>query len=78
MLHQQPFGDPLDRALAAYYRSGEIAIPSNASEVEEHHGREYVVLRNVNGTLAVYLIRPNGSLQGLAVNRWPAGLVDAA
>jgi hypothetical protein len=36
---------------------------------EKHNGKRYVVLRNMNGTLAVYRIRPNGALKGL--KRYP-------
>lgn len=65
------------RAIAAYYRSargGEILDQpsSGASGVTEHEGKEYVILRNVNGVLAVYRVRPSGALKGL--RRWPKEL----
>lgn len=44
--------------------------PANYSGVVEHNGREYVVLRNANGILAVYRIRNDGMLK--ALRRWPA------
>ncbi|AXE23516.1 hypothetical protein C0216_08615 [Streptomyces globosus] len=57
------------RALAAYFRSGADAQPTDP-EVTEHDGRTYVVLSNVNGTLAVYRERTDGVLKRL--KRWPA------
>jgi hypothetical protein len=67
-------GDPIDRAFAAYFRTegAYAAQPSNHSDVQEHAGKEYVVLRNVNGILAVYRIRPSGELKRL--RRWPTEL----
>jgi hypothetical protein len=72
-----PQGDPVDRAFAAYFRTGErhAPIPSNRSGVIEHKGKRYVVLENVNGILAVYRIRNNGALKRL--RRWPAVLEEA-
>jgi hypothetical protein len=66
--------DLLRRAFAAYFRSGgpQAAIPSNNSEVRIHEGKLYVVLRNTNGTLAVYRVRNDGVLKGL--RRWPHDL----
>jgi hypothetical protein len=64
------------RAIAAYYRTahqdGATATdqPSDASGVVEHEGKTYVVLVNVNGTLAVYRVRTSGQLKRL--RRWPA------
>jgi hypothetical protein len=68
----------ITRAMAAYYRSAhregfadnQITIPGDSSYVTEHLGREYVVLCNVNGTLAVYRVRTDGILK--ALKRWPA------
>ena len=60
------------RAIRAYfsrvYRElGVMALyPSNASGIEKHGGKEYVVLRNVNGVLAVYEIR-NDRLRGVSI-----------
>ena len=42
------------------------------SEIEKVGGKAYVVLRNINGVLAVYRIRNDGMLKGL--RRWPAEL----
>ena len=39
-----------------------------------HNGLKYVVLRNTNGVLAVYRIRPNGALKGL--KRYPKALLN--
>ena len=46
--------------------------PSNTSGVMELGGKEYVVLHNVNGILAVYRVRNDGVLKHLV--RWPEGL----
>jgi hypothetical protein len=60
--------------MRAYFRS----FPSGAqpsrlgSDIEEHDGRTFVVLRNVNGPLRVYELRPGGMLKGL--KRWPSSL----
>ncbi len=53
------------RAVRAYFRRGGEGIPqpSSASQVEEHDGKRWAVLRNVNGLLSVYRVRPNGRLQ---------------
>lgn len=60
------------RAFAAYFRSeGPNADqPANTSGPIEHEGKRYVVLRNINGVLAVYRLRPQGLLKRL--RRWPA------
>jgi hypothetical protein len=64
------------RAIAAYYRTakadGVTAIdhPAGGGDVVEHEGKTYVVLANVNGTLAVYRVRTSGQLKRL--RRWPA------
>lgn len=60
------------RAFAAYYRGpgGELRPhPANDSGFETFKGKEYIVLRNVNGVLAVYRIRNDGTLKRL--KRWP-------
>ncbi len=65
------------RAFAAYYKfsdSWSPDQPSNTSGIETVGGKDYVVLRNVNGILAVYRVRNDGMLKGL--KRWPAGLED--
>jgi site-specific DNA-cytosine methylase len=66
--------------MSAYYRSGhreglsdeQITIPANTSHVAEAAGKQYVVLENVNGVLAVYRVRNDGILKGL--KRWPQEL----
>ncbi len=60
------------RAFAAYFRSGHSDQPANTSGVQTVDGRRYVVLRNVNGVLAVYRVRNDGMLKGL--RRWPSEL----
>jgi hypothetical protein len=72
----QPSGDLVERAIAAYFRTGGRAQPSNASDIETYDDQEYVVLRNINGVLAVYVIRPNGRLRRLLVSSWPLALVE--
>ena len=46
------------RASVAYFRSGgtAAAAPASDSGIEEYAGDYYMVLRNVNGPLAVYRI----------------------
>jgi len=67
------------RAFAAYFRverdaDAIVDQPSNASGVVTHEGKQYVVLHNVRGTLAVYRVRNSGQLKRL--RRWPAGVAD--
>lgn len=65
------------RALAAYFRSeGALANqPDSESGVVEYAGKSYVVLLNVNGTLAVYRVLNNGALKRL--KRWPVEVANA-
>jgi hypothetical protein len=58
--------------VAARSTGGESISPSNASAVEEHEGKYYVVLRNVNGVLSVCRVRNDGMLKNL--KRWPESL----
>ena len=73
-------GDPVDRAFKAYHRectrSGAVADqPANYSGVEEYDEKEYVVLRNANGIMAVFFIESDGSLHRLhETEEWPEGL----
>ena len=60
------------RAFAAYFRSGGMDQPANDSGPATIDGMTYVVLRNVNGVLAVYRVRTSGVLKRLV--RWPAAL----
>ena len=46
---------------------------SQLSGIEKYEGKEYVVLRNVRGVLAVYRLRNDGLLKRL--RRWPTELV---
>lgn len=63
----------MKRAMAAYFRAGESQQPSsNDSGVMVHNEHQYVVLRNVSGTLAVYRVRNDGMLKRL--KRWPDAL----
>lgn len=73
------------RAMRAYVRSSDaprdaygwpygLPLPSQYSEFIRHDGREYIVLRNVNGVLAVYRVRTNGALKRL--KRYPAEVAE--
>ena len=69
--------DYLSRAYAAYFRTegtARTAQPSSNSDICEHDGKEYVVLRNINGVLAVYRITNSGQLKRL--KRWPVELEE--
>jgi hypothetical protein len=61
--------------MAAYWRSAaregaQVPIPANDSYVTSLDGKQYVVLQNMNGILAVYRVRPvDGVLR--AMKRWP-------
>jgi hypothetical protein len=56
--------------------AGEVQQPSNDSNVMFVGDKLYVVLRNVNGILAVYRVRTDGVLKKLV--RWPAQLETQA
>jgi hypothetical protein len=65
------------RAMTAWFRAcraeGAIADqPANDSGPVVHEGKQYVVLRNVRGVLAVYRVRNDGVLKRL--KRWPSEL----
>lgn len=63
----------LKRAMAAYFRAGEGQQPSSSdSGLMVHDGHQYVVLRNITGTLAAYRVRNDGMLKRL--KRWPGAL----
>lgn len=68
--------DLIRRAISAYYRHGAKAEPASArSERREHDGKEYIVLANVRGILAVYRVRHVGGKDVLKrLKRWPAAL----
>ena len=53
------------RAFNAYFRRfGKFAyVPSQTVEFIEDKGKDYIILSNVNGTLATYRIREDGSLK---------------
>lgn len=67
------------RALRAYARAfhgrGSLNQPS-APEVIAHEHVRYVVLSNVNGTLAVYRVTSLGRLR--ALREWPAAVAPDA
>lgn len=58
------------RAIAAHYRSGGRDQPGSESEVTDIGDRRYVVLRNINGVMAVYRLTTQGKLR--IMRRWPA------
>lgn len=66
------------RALSAYYRSTldtlDIYEQPGDVDIREYNGRQYVVLSNVRGTLAVYRVRTDGILKRL--RRWPLAVAD--
>jgi hypothetical protein len=70
--------DVMSRAFAAYFKQAKrdrverVDQPSNTSSVMSAGERDYAVLHNGCGTLAVYRIRNNGGLKRL--KRWPAEL----
>lgn len=67
--------DLVKRAMKAWFRAGGEDLPSNLSDEVSHNGLRYVVLANVNGTLAVYRITNNEKLRRL--KRWPKALEAA-
>src|SRR5664280_578549 len=74
---KQFVGDPIDRALSAYFRTGGAFVdrPSlHGVEEVEHDGRQYVTLSNNYRTLAVYRVLTDGALKRLS--RWPAAVAD--
>jgi len=70
--------ETLSRAYSAYFktikREGALAIQPSESDSgqEQHGGKSYVVLRNINRVLAVYRVRNDGMLKRL--KRWPADI----
>lgn len=64
------------RAMAAYWKAEKDdvmpSMPANTSGVREINGKQYVVLENINGILAVYRITTAGQLKRL--KRWPKEL----
>ena len=63
-----------NRAMSAYFRSGGTAQPQKNEDIEKYNGREYMVLRNCNGILAVYRITCSGQLKRL--KRWPSEISE--
>lgn len=64
------------RAISAYFRFGGIDQPSNDSGLQTVAKKDYVVLRNINGILAVYRMRNDGKLKRL--KRWSSELEELA
>lgn len=70
----------INRAFAAYFRAaareGYDAVdqPANTSALLDREGKQYVVLHNIRGILAVYRVRNDGVLKGL--KRWPKDLEE--
>lgn len=60
------------RAMAAYYRAGNTDQPTGTVMRYTVSGKDYVVLDNTHGILAVYRIKSDGKLKVL--RRWPAVL----
>lgn len=57
------------RAFAAYFRTGGMDQPGDTSGVVRWDEKLYVVLKNQEGTLAVYRVRYDGVLRRM--RRWP-------
>lgn len=58
------------RAAVAFLKAAPNPQPAEAlSGVETVGGRDYVVLRNVDATLAVYRVKTDGRLKRM--KRWP-------
>ena len=80
ILTQATGNEPLiNRAFAAYFREAAREgyapdQPASTSHLCELDGKQYVVLHNVKGVLAVYRVRNDGVLKGL--RRWPAELEE--
>jgi hypothetical protein len=71
----------LGRAYRAYFMTAareqyNADMPSERSSgMEDVDGKDYVVLRNVRGVLAVYRVRYKGDAEMLKrLRRWPADL----
>jgi hypothetical protein len=64
--------DYTERAFCAYFHAGGMDQPSKYSGLRSHEGRDYVVLENCNGILAVYQVTPSGRLR--ALEEWPEAL----
>jgi hypothetical protein len=76
--------DPWVEANVAYFRSCAESghfyqQPANYSGLENFDGRDYVVLQNVNGPLAVFDVNDDGSVTAIEdYTQWPGGLGDFA
>ena len=73
--------DLIKRASRAYrkrFGEGSFQPSSHGSDVEGIGGKQYVVLRNVNGVLAVYAIGAFGSLHYVEKQDYPKKLANAA
>jgi len=64
------------RAIAAYFRTpvgGSDGVfiegPAWGADVVEHDGKQYVVLQNSRGPVAVYRVQNDGALRRM--KRWP-------
>lgn len=65
--------DLVRRARVALLQAGDARPPDDRSGVKLHKGLGYVVLRDTEGTLAVYRVRPD-NLMLRRMKRWPAAL----
>ena len=64
--------EAIERAVAAYRRSGSVTQPEAGGEVETVAGVDYVVLRNIKGILKVYQLTDDSRIKGLT--KIPPGL----
>ena len=56
-LDADQLADLLRRAMAAWFKAGDIEVPNNSGGVKMCLGLAYVVLHGTVGVLAVYLVR---------------------
>lgn len=67
----------LDMAITHWLKEGGDIPSTAASDVEERDGADWVVLRNVNGVLAVYLVVDDEYLQPIEDPAdYPQSLID--
>lgn len=73
MPNAEQCADLVHRARVALLQAGDTRTPDHRSAVKMLDGLGYVVLYGIDGTLAVYRIRPD-TLLLRRMKRWPAVL----
>ncbi len=61
------------RAYVRRYGNNAPAPVINDSDIEMREGRDWIVLRQGEETLAEFMLRPNGDLRFMAEGRYGAG-----